>query len=252
MSNCYHGKTLICFVQRFFKGSLWAQLVLIYRWYLGDIQHISIRGFNIWDDWTTYIQLAIWHMKQLHCQLFFALDFSPTKAKCKGCTHSVSVSIAPCIFGCCLLWSPMRRSCTLHSAFLWCMDLKSQRRREIFPWNFWYTWSQSWETVWKVKDGLMFCYRNHPRRSWLALQTYCLDSVLRPLSCHSAHDTKSFLRWRFPFWQDKSKLNHWSNKIHPGEDGDRFQSWTKNPYVSTTTYLLGAATTQPYTWQLPF
>ena len=54
------------------------------------------------------------------------------------------------------------------------------------------------------------------------------------------------------FLTGKSKLNHWSNKIHPGEDGDRFQSWTKNPYVSTTTYLLGAATTQPYTWQLPF
>ncbi len=49
------------------KGRFWAQLILIYRWHIGDIQHIVIRVFNIWDDWKIY-SLAIWHMKQFHCQ----------------------------------------------------------------------------------------------------------------------------------------------------------------------------------------
>ena len=125
--------------------------------------------------------------------IFFLLVIFPLqKAKCKGCTHSVSVSIAPCIFGCCLLWSPMRRSCTLHSAFLWCMDLKSLGRREILPWIFLvYLESilrsslegQRWVDVllllfFSLKSQVP-SWRNNPRRSWLALQNLLSGQCLK-------------------------------------------------------------------------
>lgn len=95
-------------------------------------------------------------------------------------------------------------------------------------------------------------WRNNPRRSWLALQNLLSGQCFETSQLSECPWHKEFPEMVVSFLTGKSKLNHWSNKIHPGEDGDRFQRWTKNPYVSTTTYLLGAATTQPYTWQLPF
>jgi len=132
-------KPLYALFKRKFESSANTNIQMICRWYTAHynqrIQHLG---------WLNKIySLAIWYMKQFHCQFFCSWFFPLQKAKCKGCTHSVSVSIAPCIFGCCLLWSPMRRSCTLHSAFLWCMDLKSQGRGGRFFHGFFFVYLES-------------------------------------------------------------------------------------------------------------